>query len=215
MTSDVSSAALSPGIPGQTPPQPPTNELGQDAFLELLLTQIQNQNPLDPSDPSEFLGQLASFSSLEQMSQISDGIESLGLLEATGLSFQNVNLVGKTVVYKGSATAVVDGQAQFRVNTTTSADRIVIEYSDGGVKKTKEISGLQQGDHDVMLDDLDGEQVEITRVTLYQGDEALDANSEIYAVAKVGGVTFEGGSPMLLLNSEVRIDPSEVLEILE
>ncbi|WP_275423023.1 flagellar hook assembly protein FlgD, partial [Pseudomonas aeruginosa] len=41
------------------------NALGKDAFLQLLVTQMQHQNPLDPQDNSEFVAQLAQFSSLE------------------------------------------------------------------------------------------------------------------------------------------------------
>ena len=47
--------------------------LGKDAFLELLVTQLQNQDPLNPMDDKEFIAQLAQFSSLEQMSNVADG----------------------------------------------------------------------------------------------------------------------------------------------
>ena len=51
--------------------------LGKDAFLKLLVTQLQNQDPLNPLDDKEFIAQLAQFSSLEQMTNISEGITSL------------------------------------------------------------------------------------------------------------------------------------------
>ena len=51
--------------------------VGQDAFLQLLVAQIRNQNPLDPADGVEFLSQLAQFSQLEQTIGVRDEIEAL------------------------------------------------------------------------------------------------------------------------------------------
>jgi flagellar basal-body rod modification protein FlgD len=50
--------------------------LGRDAFLQLMITQIRNQNPLDPLDDREFLSQMAQFSSLEQMQNLNNTVES-------------------------------------------------------------------------------------------------------------------------------------------
>ena len=44
-----------------------SSELGRDAFLKILIAQLQHQDPLSPADPQEFAAQLAQFSSLEQM----------------------------------------------------------------------------------------------------------------------------------------------------
>ncbi len=49
--------------------------LGKDAFLKLLVTQMRYQDPLDPQDNSEYLSQLAQFSALEQMTNVSKGLE--------------------------------------------------------------------------------------------------------------------------------------------
>ena len=49
-----------------------TKSLGQDAFLQLLVTQLQHQDPSKPMDDSQFITQLAQFSSLEKLTQIAD-----------------------------------------------------------------------------------------------------------------------------------------------
>ena len=51
--------------------------LGRDAFLQLLVTQLQHQNPLEPQADGEFLAQLAQFSSLEQLQEIKGDIAAL------------------------------------------------------------------------------------------------------------------------------------------
>jgi flagellar hook assembly protein FlgD len=59
------------------------DDLGKDAFLQLLVTQLQNQDPLDPQDNGEFLAQLAQFTSLESLQQIKEDMAALrGYIEA-------------------------------------------------------------------------------------------------------------------------------------
>lgn len=54
-----------------------SSAMGKDAFLQLLVAQIKNQNPLNPADGVQFLSQLAQFSQLEQTMGIKDGIDGL------------------------------------------------------------------------------------------------------------------------------------------
>jgi|WetSurMetagenome_2_1015567.scaffolds.fasta_scaffold607599_1 flagellar basal-body rod modification protein FlgD len=59
-----------------------TSEVGMNQFLELLVTQLQNQDPMNPMDNQQFVAQLATFSSLEQLISINQGVSSLaGLVE--------------------------------------------------------------------------------------------------------------------------------------
>ncbi len=58
----------------------PTKDLGQDAFLKLLVAQLQNQDPTKPQDNGEFIAQLATFSSLEKLTEISAKLDALGQL---------------------------------------------------------------------------------------------------------------------------------------
>lgn len=72
-------------------------ELGRDEFMLLLLTQLRNQNPLEPLDNAEFLAQLAQFSSLDSMEKLNGKFDSLIALQ--GLS-QGSSLIGKRIEYQ-------------------------------------------------------------------------------------------------------------------
>jgi flagellar basal-body rod modification protein FlgD len=72
-TSAVSGQQAQPGPAAATG----TSALGQDAFLKLLTTQLQNQDPLKPQENGEFIAQLATFSSLEKLTSIELSIRQL------------------------------------------------------------------------------------------------------------------------------------------
>jgi flagellar basal-body rod modification protein FlgD len=62
---------------GSAAPAAPKQELGKDAFLNLLVAQIKNQDPLNPSDGVQFLSQLAQFSELEQLIAMREDLAAL------------------------------------------------------------------------------------------------------------------------------------------
>jgi len=68
--------------------------LGKDAFLRLLITQIRFQDPLKPMDNTQFIAQLAQFSTLEQMQQMNSGLSAVQLMSAVT---QALSLVGKQI----------------------------------------------------------------------------------------------------------------------
>ena len=79
----MSSIALpTPVIPGTTPAAAPADNsqaqlTSEDTFLQLLVAQIQNQDPTSPTDPTQFVGQLTQYSELEQLMQINSGISTI------------------------------------------------------------------------------------------------------------------------------------------
>ncbi|HEY9570673.1 MAG TPA: flagellar hook assembly protein FlgD [Metalysinibacillus sp.] len=71
--------------------------LGKDAFLKLLITQLQNQDPTNPMDDREFIAQMAQFSSLEQMQNMTKAMESLLLSQQQSQLMEYTNFIGKDV----------------------------------------------------------------------------------------------------------------------
>jgi flagellar basal-body rod modification protein FlgD len=71
----------------------PEQTLGKDAFLQLLITELSNQDPLQPMQDRDFIAQLAQLSTLEQMSSMNSGLEVLRLIQATAFVGKNVEAV--------------------------------------------------------------------------------------------------------------------------
>ncbi|MFJ8459830.1 flagellar hook assembly protein FlgD [Lysinibacillus xylanilyticus] len=82
-----------------TPPtrQTGNSELGKDAFLQLLITQLQHQDPTNPMDDREFIAQMAQFSSLEQMQNMTKAMESLLLSQQQTQMMNYSTFIGKEV----------------------------------------------------------------------------------------------------------------------
>ena len=73
-----------------------SNELGKDAFLRLLIAELSNQDPLNPMDDREFIAQMAQFSALEQMTNMTKVLEGMASLD----KYSAVNYVGTTVFFE-------------------------------------------------------------------------------------------------------------------
>ncbi|MFZ3576610.1 flagellar hook assembly protein FlgD [Virgibacillus sp. DJP39] len=78
----------------------PSPELGKDEFLQILMTQLQNQDPTKPMDDREFISQMATFSSLEQMTNMSQSIDTLVQSQMVSPVIKYSHMIGKDVSYQ-------------------------------------------------------------------------------------------------------------------
>lgn len=102
----------------------PKGEMGKDAFLKLLTTQLSHQDPMNPVDDKEFMGTMAQFSALEQTTNVAKAIDKLAF--STQLS-QSIGLIGHTVDYlrddstagtgKVESVGVVGGAIKIRIGS--------------------------------------------------------------------------------------------------
>src|SRR5690625_5118437 len=78
----------------------PSSELGKDEFIKILMTQLQNQDPLNPMEDRDFIAQMATFSSLEQMMNMSSSINQLVQNQMISPVIQYSHMMGKEVTYE-------------------------------------------------------------------------------------------------------------------
>ena len=94
-------------------------DLGKDAFFELLITQLRHQDPLDPMDDRDFLAQMAQFSSLEQMQNMNESMTALTQMRNID---QGANLIGKMV-----ESVEYDENGEKSVDVSGVVEKIVLE----------------------------------------------------------------------------------------
>lgn len=86
----------------------PNNALGKDAFLRILVTQMKNQNPMEPLKDTEFIGQMAQFSSLEQLTNLNTTMTQFVGGQGNSMLSDYADLIGKKVSWEQET----DGQLQ-------------------------------------------------------------------------------------------------------
>jgi flagellar basal-body rod modification protein FlgD len=111
-TNPIPAAGTTTGTTGTTGTQAPATgktTLGKDDFLKLLVGQLQHQDPMQPSDSSAWIGQMAQFSQLEQVSNTAAATQKISdTLNRNG----TLGLIGHAVTYLDSDGGTHDGQVQ-------------------------------------------------------------------------------------------------------
>lgn len=100
--------------------------LGKDDFLKILMTQLQNQDPMNPMQDKDFIAQMATFSSLEQITNMNKTMEKFVQDQAQNQLLQASMMIGKTIIYmdenNAEATAIIksvsfkDGKTLFQLD---------------------------------------------------------------------------------------------------
>jgi len=136
--------------------------LGKDEFLKLLITKLQNQDPLKPMDDESFIAQLAQFSTLEQMNNISEGIAEANQWDFLQMQSLNnamaANLVGKDV--RATYDRVfLDGDNSPNISYTipsyASDVKLTIKDANGNIVTTLVDNDVKPGTHSVEWDGKD------------------------------------------------------------
>ncbi len=201
----------------------PQSEMGKEEFLKLLIVQLSQQDPLNPQDSTEFVSQLATFSSLERLVNIEQGLGLVALASsatnstlATGFIGKNVEIGGDEIGYSGRGST----ELSFTLEGDASEVEIEITNEDGDVVRTIYTTGTL-GSNTVAWDGKtnDGETAPTGQYTFSIAKaEDLDGN-EVKAttknIHKVKSVTFYNGYPELVLANGKTVKLSEVMAVVE
>lgn len=129
--------------------------MGKEDFMMLLVAQLKNQDPLSPDDPTEFTAQLAQFSSLEQLYNLNDSMESLAASNADSDRLSTLGTIGKDVVFEGDKTTFSGEPIEFGYSLSGPASAVTISLKqDGATLATLNGSDLTKGNHFLTWDGL-------------------------------------------------------------
>ena len=127
-----------------------TQELDRDAFLDLFVAQLENQDPLDPVQNEEFVAQLATFSSLEQLEEMNDNLVAMIALNQGNALLsqltQSSDLIGKTVNWIDPDTGVESQGVVERVKLTDGLAILSIDGRNVPLATVSEILGGEPAD---------------------------------------------------------------------
>lgn len=101
----------------------PATAMDKDAFLKILMTQLQNQDPMNPMEDKEFIAQMAQFSSLEQITNLNETMKKMFDQQQKSDFVSHSDLIGKKVEYEyvvKEATENDPAETELREGTVTS-----------------------------------------------------------------------------------------------
>lgn len=189
-----------------------------DTFLQLLTTQLRNQDPLEPMDTNQFTQQLVQFSGVEQQIKTNSYLENL--ITSTEAQSVNaaVNYLGSTVRVSGVTTTLSDGRASWQLSAGSGAPESVVSILDAnGNQVFSTRHSVARGDSQFVWDGRNSsgasmpDGVYAIRVEGAASDGS-PVNVATSVSGKVTGVDFTGSEPMLQLGA-VRANLTSVMQI--
>jgi len=194
--------------------------LGKDDFLQLLVAQLQAQNPLKPMDSTEFTAQLAQFSSLEQLQNIDANLSNLKTEQSAMNNTMAVEFVGKNVTASGNTLSLTDGYSDdihFELHSDAVTTHVNIYDQSGSLVKSIEAGNMTAGMHDLTWNGVDNRGSRASDGVYSYEVLAVDAFDQMVSTSTfisgiVTAVSFRGDSP-ILMTGEREIPFENVIEV--
>ncbi len=195
--------------------------MGKEDFLLLLVAQLQNQDPLNPNDPSEFTAQLAQFSSLEQLFTLNEGMSSLVAANANSDRLSTLSTIGKDVAYYGADFTFSGEPVELGYQLDGPASEVTLTLSkDGMVIATLAGKELTAGSHYLQWDGLleNGTQAPVGDYTIALQAKATSEESVAAAPlirAEVTGVDLGSTDGGTLITTAGEVPFNSILGVYE
>ncbi|SEP03387.1 flagellar hook assembly protein FlgD [Aquisalimonas asiatica] len=183
------------------------DELDSSDFLQLMIAQFQNQDPFEPMENGEFMGQLAQFTSASGISGMQESFEEFAAQMGQDQALQAASLVGRSVMVESDSMPLGENGLSGVAQLPRNSENLNITISDGAGQTVREISMGRQDAGDVPFhwDGLNNDGDEMpdgtytVRASIGSGDDSTAVNT--LAAAPVTSVSLEsdGRSPMLTL----------------
>ena len=195
------------------------NELGKDAFLTMLVAQMENQDPLNPMEGTEFTAQLAQYSSLEQLYNVNDNLISINEGQTDASNYSALDFMGKEIYVDGNELTLEQGGTASGGFTIESAANCTVNILDANEQLVRSLllEDLDAGTHGFDWDGLaaNGEAVADGTYTFKVkavGEDGKTLSVDTYSSGTVDRVSLEDDTPMLYVGDK-SIAVSDVIEI--
>ena len=183
-----------------------TNELGKNDFLNLLVAQLENQDPLNPMDSTDFTAQLAQFSALEQMTNVNTNLKTMIEYQNTINNSQVVDFIGKSIKTSGNSVEIGDGNsANLLFDIESDASQVIITIYDkvGGIANILECGSMGAGSKKIIWNgtDLYGNKIADGIYNFVVNAKGFDGNAvetKTYSESKINSIIFNEGKPYLV-----------------
>ena len=182
-----------------------SSTLDKDAFLQLLVAQLKNQDPTSAEDPTEMVSQMTSYAQLEQLQNMNTALETLQTQNTGLFQAEAVGLVGKTVRVSSASFPLEDGSAAIGVELEADAASVVLKISDasGKVVATLDEGSQKAGSLSFDWNGLDSSGNALADGTYTVAVAARDSSGSAVTAStsarvEVESVLFSGGTVLLL-----------------
>ncbi len=183
----------------------------KDEFLTMLVTQLKNQDPMDPMKSDDFAVNLAQFSQLEQLMSINDKIKDSS---SSGSSASLASYLGQEVAYNSSTVEVENndaGRVRFTLGSDAADLKVQLKDSSGAVVETVDLGEVAAGKHTAVLSGLDTSSGEYTLNVVSKGYSGTETNIPCYAAGIVTGFV-PGDTPSLIIGNK-EVSTSDIVEV--
>jgi flagellar basal-body rod modification protein FlgD len=193
----------------------------QDRFLTLLVTQMKNQDPLNPLDNAQVTSQLAQLSTVEGIDKLNTTVGGLQASYQTSQALQSANLIGRGVLAPGNGVDLTGSKAVLGVELTSPADEVKLVIRDGSKRAvhTVNLGPKEIGVTPLAWDGMDdsGKQVAdghfTAEVVATRGGKPIEGASTL-SFGQVGSVSSSNNGVKLNVPGQGAIDLSAVRQIL-
>jgi flagellar basal-body rod modification protein FlgD len=198
------------------------SSLDKDAFLELLVAQLRNQNPLEPMSNTEFVAQLAQFSSVEQLTALNDGVGMLQMQQMGIANTQAASLIGQEVEVRSDTLDVASGDtsvsAGFKLSGDAATVSVNIRDASGAIVRTVDLGPNAAGTVPFTWDLKNNQGVTVPpgsyTMEVAAADEAGGSVSwEAHVRGIVSGVSYESGYPELMIDGSIKAALGDVIGV--
>jgi flagellar basal-body rod modification protein FlgD len=192
----------------------PSDKLDNDDFMNLLVTQLKYQDPLEPLDNNEFIAQTTSFSQLEELSNmsktLSDFTNNFSKNDSNNNLLSASSFLGKEIKYGSENFELKDGESELMFNLPTSVTDLSISVYDSMGNEVSQFvpTNLQSGENSINWNGVGADGAQLSDGIYSFKVNATDANGEAvnvftFAEGKVDSVSFLNGSLVMQVGNQL------------